>query len=244
MAKISKSGEEKYAILVNEKKLRELEFYLGKEFADIGYCGITKDKTNLKFDSLDDVLSYPNYPDRRLLELSISCYAGIKDEDSSLRIILGNDSNILSRSVTYYFDYSDLDWGFRFEDDFRKYMHDFKKWYSPISKYNMISSLLLLTAITFISISGYFWVIKALNGEGFIAHPATETSYIPILIFYGLVIGTGYLLEKVKSYLFPKSFIALGRQVEEYKKRQKIGAVLFSVILIPTIVGLFVNYIS
>ncbi|MFN7013833.1 MAG: hypothetical protein ACK4ON_06145 [Bacteroidia bacterium] len=63
-----------------------------------------------------------------------------------------------------------------------------------------------------------------------------DLGYIVLILTFCV----GYLLQKIRQYLFPTIFIALGKQKKEYSKRETISYVVFGVIIL----GIIINLIS
>ncbi|HLF63116.1 MAG TPA: hypothetical protein VI603_05175 [Saprospiraceae bacterium] len=241
----SKHDKKNFSILVDEEKLTELHNFLIKNFNKIDFSGTTSDNTQLKFRDIIDLFGYPNHNERRLLKIDIECREGMGDEEAGLSITLGNEYSFSSESVRYYLRYDNLDWGFRLDDELNKHLREFKTWYSKITIYDLTIGVPFLF-FGFVMLYGSFdYVLKLCGYKGYIEYTANSTKSSSYLLFVLLVIlfGAGYLLQKIRQFLFPKLFIALGKQKKAYLNRKTLSYVLFGVIALGIILNLFSSWL-
>ncbi len=125
-----KNERKNFSILVDERELLDFNTFLLKYFNTIEFAGKTNDNTELKFDSINDVLDYPNHKERKLESIEVSCKECIDDEKARLTISLGSQYTSFPESIQYYFRYNNIDWGFRFDDELTKHLREFKTWYA------------------------------------------------------------------------------------------------------------------
>lgn len=223
-------------------ELRDLDEFLSKEFDDLLYKGKTKDGTSVKFESIKELLSFPNFSTRKLVELEIS---GSKKDESSINISFENERDFIApESVNYYLSYNDQNWGFKFEDDLRNQLKDFIPYYNFLTYLNYTIGLpiLLLASVFLYMTLDYFLKEFGLQGYTDMDYSVKSegSSSFGGFAWIILMVGLTYLLNLGRNYLFPVLFIAIGKQVKEYNRRKTLSYVFFGVILL----GVVVNVIS
>lgn len=244
--KHSKNGEIYGAILILESELIKFINFLSQHFFEVKINGKTKDGTNISFSSKEEFISYSNYEKRKIIEFELSC----SDTDQSVDIKFKNEREFFKpKIITYNLRYNNQDWGFKFEDDLRQELKEFRPYYNFLTFVDLTLGLPLIAAgmIIFIFCIDYLSKFAGLPGFTNVDYYNTNNSQsswivgvawcIPIILF-------GYFLNLFRNYLFPILFIALGKQLKEYQKRQTISYIIFGVILMGIIVNLISDFIK
>lgn len=239
--KHTKYGKVKVSTLIQERELKNLDEFLLKEFDDVSYKGKTKDGTSVQFESINELLSYPNFSARQLLELEIS---GAKKDERSINIEFESERGfIVPESINYYLSYNDQNWGFKFEDDLRNELKDFIPYYNFLTYLNYTFGLPILLFISLILYMTLDYFLKEAGLWGFTdidysIKSESSSSSFPGLAWGILLFGLTYLMNLGRDYLFPILFIAIGKQVKEYNKRKTISYVVFGVVMLGVIINL------
>lgn len=166
--------------------------------------------------------------------------------DQSLDIRFKNEREFFApKVITYNLRYEDQDWGFKFEDDLKQELKEFRPYYNFLTYINLTIGLPLIFAgtLTLILLIDYLSKFSGFSGFTNFEYNATSKNQsswivgiawcIPIFLFC-------YLLNLFRDYLFPILFIATGKQLKEYNKRKTIAYIIFGVI----IMGITINLIS
>lgn len=146
------------------------------------------------------------------------------------------------QTIKYEFNYFDLNWGFKFNDEIEELLNYFKPWYSFISKISAFQSILLLFTVLFLILiwPGFIKIYDKSKLDFIILlQSARGVGFLVAII----LLGFAFILNKITNYLFPKSFLALGYQLNEYKKRKNISYIIFGVIILGIILNLIASFI-
>ncbi|OOG78305.1 hypothetical protein [Algoriphagus sp. A40] len=240
--KHSKHGEIYGAILILESELINFFSFLSQHFGEVKINGKTKDGTNISFSSLGEFTSYSNFEKRKIIEFELSC----SETDQSVDIKFQNERGIFKpKTLKYNLRYNNQDWGFKFEDDLRQELKEFRPYYNYLTFLDLTFGLPLLLAaiLTFIFSLDYLLKFSGLIGFLKVEYIYTNTSQsswiigvawcIPIFLF-------SYSLNLFRNYLFPVLFIATGKQIKEYQKKKTIAYIIFGIFLM----GIVINLIS
>lgn len=240
VARSSKTKELQCATLMDERGMVELGKFLSENFSEIAYRGITKDETNIRFSSLDDLLSYPNFDKRNLVGLDIEC----KSTDKSLDVNFREDRFIRPDTIRYTLQYDNAEWGYSFENELNERLKGFKPWYNILTFTNLTLGLPVMGSIIALLIFGIDFWAKQLGYLGFLSidYSAETGNQIVGYIMVIPILIISFLINKLRDYLFPLMFIAIGKQKERYRMRQKIAYLLFGVIGLSVIINIFSSY--
>jgi|GEM_PF-2471165 len=244
--KHSKHGELYGAVLVEESELRDFIDFLAKDFTEIGINGKTKDGTNISFSCLDEFISYSNFEKRKIVEFEVSC----SNKEHSVDIKFQNESFFFKpKTISYYLRYNNQNWGFKFEDDLRQELKEFRPYYSFLTYLDLTFGLpLLIVAITILFVSvDYFLKVAGLSGFTNVNYSNSgnsNSSWIVGVVWWIPIYLSGYFINLLRNYLFPVLFIATGKQIKEYQKRKTIAYVCFGVILLGIAINIVSNLIT
>lgn len=229
----------KMATLINENEITELESFLSENFNNIAYKGSTKDGTIIRFLSLEELLSYPNFNKRSLSELEIKC----ESDDKSLEITFCHERYIFPETIKYSLRYDDTRWGFSFEDELNERLKGFKPWYSILTCTNLTLGLPIIGIIIALTFYAVDFFSQQFGYSGYMSVDYNSNTSGNQIVGYILLIpifACSFFINKVRDYLFPVIFIAIGKQKKNYENRQKISYILFGVIGL----GIIINILS
>lgn len=233
------------ASLIQEKELEALNIFLSKNFSKLSYKSKTIDSTDISFNDFQELMEYPNFSKKRLNEIEIICI----EDQRLLKLTFKEDKYYLfkPKTINYYLEYYDQNWGFKFEEDLNQELKEFKPYYNILT----FSQLTIIFPILFTVINSLYNLIiyyqKNHTLEGIFYIQATENilKYIFIGIFLSIIFFIiGNFLNLFRNYLFPTLFIALGKQSREYEKRKTISNVFFVMIGLGIIVGIISNFVT
>ncbi|GAB2994399.1 hypothetical protein GCM10027284_09580 [Cyclobacterium sediminis] len=240
--KHSKHGELYGAVLILETELRSFVDFLAKDFVEIAINGKTKDGTNINFSDLNEFISYSNFEKRKIVEFELTC----SNEEQSVDIKFQNDRFFFKpKVISYYLRYNNQNWGFKFEDDLRQELKEFRPYYSFLTYLDLkmgLPLLLVAIAILFFSVD-YLLKVAGLTGltnTDYNNSGSNNSSWIVGVAWWIPIYLSGYFINLFRNFLFPVLFIATGKQVKEYRKRRNIAYVIFGVVLL----GIAINIIS
>jgi|WetSurMetagenome_2_1015567.scaffolds.fasta_scaffold00195_28 hypothetical protein len=238
--KSHKSKELTDSIVVWPDDLKYLDNFLKKTFTKIEYEASCEDDTKLKPESLSDLLEYENPDFKRVSSITINAYTEPSNDKVEIQIgkagFMSNKTGIISLS------FSDVRQQQPIEDEIIKRIKTMRPWYSWL---NRISFRFIMPSLLFI-----FWIIvnannliKKFNGNIPVASaqpsPLTEgESQVLMLGVLGILFLCGFLIDRSRDYLFPKSFICIGRQLQSFEKRRKISYIIFGVIILGIIINI------
>ncbi|MDR0973205.1 MAG: hypothetical protein LBM61_04390 [Prevotellaceae bacterium] len=229
----------KIAALISETEMEELHNFLSENFDNIVYTGETKDGTSIYFLSFDEFLCYPNYNNRNLVQVRIRCLG----QDKGLVIEFSDKRFIYPEAINYSLNYNDPEWGFYFEDELNKRLRSFKPWYSFLTYTNLTYVLPVLFIMISLAIFAIDFYTKEIGYTGFISIDYYSLPVSNPIIGYILwipIVGCCFIINKLRDYLFPLIFIAIGKQRKEYKKRQNWSYFIFGTVGL----GIITNIIS
>ncbi|BDS10091.1 hypothetical protein [Aureispira anguillae] len=240
----SKYETKNHSLIINEENFTEFHQFLLKYFTSIELIGGTIDKTTIKFQDLQDLFNYPNHKERKLIHIQTSCKKGLGDDSAHLSIYLGKEFLSMNHTIRYHLDYDIQDWGFRFDDELNKFLRGFK------TKSNLISKTdLILIAPLFVALLLTFYIFYIdNNSHGMENSNSLEilNHKIPVKVltsFFFLGVLISIFFEKIKKYLFPHIFVALGKQKKEYLHRLKIRNLVFGVIILSLLINILSTFI-
>lgn len=235
----SKNGELKIATLISKNEITKLGNFLSENFNNVAYKGSTKDGTIIRFVSLEDFLSYPNFDKRSLIGLNIEC----ENDNKSLELKFYDERYIFPETIKYSLRYDNTEWGFSFEDELNERLKEFKPWYSILTCTNLTYGLPAIGIIIILAVFALDFFTKQFGYSGFLSidyNSNTSSNQIVGYILWIPILICSFLINKLRDYLFPLIFIAIGKQKKVYENRQKLSYVLFGVIGL----GIAINILS
>ena len=193
----------------------------------------TSDGFSRDFDSLDEVLNHENSPKNSIQKIEIKK----NSHDPYLTLEISFNKNRY-RDITCFFSTREE----RFIPAYNRIIEcvdGTKPWYSKLSKADFISYSLITFWILIITTYALiaFEVIPTSNEE-----PSTQDealAYLLIFVIIAAVFGIGWLMNKLKSKVFPSGAFAIGQGKKRHKTLENIrwvvivgGAITLTVSLI------------
>jgi hypothetical protein len=247
----------RHAILAKQEHLKLLDTFLQENFSEIDYKATCNDGTKLSVANLDRLLEYENPDFRKLDTITIEAAEALEerawDVKNYIQITLGEESNLRDRSGRVLLSFSDTKTYNFVENETLKLIKVMRPWYSPLTqiqfRYWLIFSLSFLAIV---------WATAYYTGELFGFWTVVPTSSPALLSaakgFYqsvgilAILFSVGYLIDRIREYLFPRCFFCIGGQLKAFETRQRIANIVLTVILLGFIVsiaaGLVVNRFS
>lgn len=242
-----KNRSENYAILVDEEKLKELIEHLKVNFTKIEYIGRTNDNTDLKFENLSELFSYPNHRERKLIKITIDCSGNQIDSNAEISITLGTEYSSQTETIRYYLRYDDRNWGFHFDDDLQKHLRDFKRWFNPLTKLHFTIAIPILVFAVYILFLMLDYYAKYLGYSGYINYvkPTQDDNigFVAGIAQFLVLFLIGFIFDLTRKKLFPKIFIALGKQKKTHKVIRNWRYVVFTVFGLGILVNALSNWL-
>lgn len=235
----SKNGKLTIATLITENEITKLGNFLSVNFNNVKYKGTTKDGTIIRFTSLEDLLSYPNFDKRRLVGLDIEC----ENDDKSLELTFCDERYIFPETISYSLRYDNTEWGFSFENELNERLKEFKPWYSILTCTNLTYGLPAIAVIIILAVFALDFFTKQLGYSGFLSIDYNSNTSGNLIVGYILwipILICSFFINKIRDYLFPLIFIAIGKQKKVYENRKNLSYVLFVVIGL----GIVINILS
>lgn len=233
--KFDKHGYQNGACLITEEKLEKFDKFIKEHIGETKYNAKTRDGLNIAFESFNELIKYDNFKKRRLIKLELNC----SNEKSRLQVEFCEEFPFIPRTICYTLSYEDDFWGFKFDDDLINQLKVFKPWYSCITYFSEGVGIILSFILPLILIYIFAYnnnltsnlIFDAVLNKSFASRFFSINNIINGLL-YCLIFFSFF---KFKKYLFPDSFIALGKQKENHKNRMMfaigiIGAILLAII--------------
>ncbi|MCB2408470.1 hypothetical protein [Hymenobacter lucidus] len=245
----SKHSSISQASLLTSQSIEEFDQFLRNHFQTITYTGKLVEGTSIDFLFKENVLSYSNNNRRNLESIEIKCYGEFADRewDKYLSISFKDEMSLIKpKTISYHLSYESREWGFKFEDDLLSEIKIFKPIYNILTYADFIGGFLLLLPailVLFLVLDGAFRLMgrRPVFASGNANNTSNDLSSISIVfLIITIVIVLGYVLNKIRDYLFPRLYIATGRQSKEYEKKMWIAGILLGTIVL----GLAIEFLS
>lgn len=227
----------KEAIIVDEKMLKELEEVIEEFFEDITYKCVLCNDDKIKFDSLQELLSYENIKTRSIKKMIVSF-----DKCNEIVFeIIGSIINSYKYTIQGSYKVDDSNKSILFSEKIDSIFkrHRRNKWYTILSKISFMHFWLLFFGISLVS------SMRSIVEQGIEQGYIYTTNAVNLSIIAALLIcGIWVLILKFRDILFfPISFM-IGEQIDIIKKREDIASKIFWGIIIAFIVSFIVAKIA
>lgn len=235
----------KHALLIKEDDLRYLQSYLARTFDDgIAYHARCLDGTELRFEDIEDLISYENPKFRRVVEIAMECRHGDK---LSLDLQVGVTYSFFldlpfRRESAIYTIYSDDDGELmKIRSELSRRFESMRPWYSILTLVNSIFILLVPLFLYALLARTYSIIMKL-----FFAPPESVSTiqgytfgdvFAPAILFGAILLSLGMVVDRIREFFFPRVFIVIGRQKDEWQKRGKVLNVVVVIIGIGLVVS-------
>lgn len=224
------------AIIVNEKMLAEIENRLLEYYSDIGYNAKLENQDDVKFDSLDELVSFENSKINKISELNISgrdksytndinIYIGINSiwgyqSDNTIRVnITADDINkktVIKENLENIFARNEQD-----------------KLYNYIAKSGLLSTMHVISFIV-ICIFIYNFLTNGFRVENKALLISTVISVFITWISPGL--------KKLQNVYYPRITFYLGDEIRDYDRKKQGRSSFFWGVIVASVLS-FISYI-
>ena len=245
-AQTSVSKKNNHALLVDEDDLRYLHSYLSETFGDgIEYRAQRLDGQEVSFKDIEEIISFENPSELRIVEISAKCE---RSDELSLELVLGSHSEketllnklyFPSETIEYSIYNSEGDDLVKIQSELDQRFKTMRPWYSFLTRlrfFFLVPILFTLYAIALIVQSA----VSKMVSDAVEPSPMTYTDnerFALTTLLYGALFLFGAILDGVRVFLFPRVFIAIGRQKENWRKR----GIALNVLVVIIGIGLVVS---
>lgn len=235
------NGRFKYekALVLTPERIRELENIFLRFSKDIFYEATTVSDTEIIFSSVDELLEYDNYYNRRIKSLTVTGKDGFDEivscifEADGLEVFLGYSKTCICRYTT-----STVETEKSLKDNILEFL---KK---STAQYWLIGKIRIFGIMTFVS--GI-----ALGYIGFAGVHSNSETNVPVIVFLGTIIIVCALLSLIilidrhgLKKVFPAVTFAWGEEARNYEKSERTRHNLFWAVLVAIIVGIVAAFIK
>ena len=225
----------KRIVVLTIQRLEELQTLLLKHCESIEYKAITKNEAEITFDSFDELTSFSNYGEDKIISLNVKCR--IKDDyNFMINIDFSPKYPFSDDTVRCMYCFSDVDKESIFVADFEKFLEKIAVYHTKYMICEWASFICFL-------VLGLYPVVIPFNGTAY--YQAARGVYpliARILLFEMISIGLYKLCSKnIWKKLFPRAIYAWGEESENYKRLEKLRSNLFWGVLVTTIISVAVG---
>lgn len=213
-------------ILFDEPRLKELNSILERHSDDVSFSAKTKDKSELKFDSIDELVSYENCKNERIASIKAFCY---KRELSSHSIVAYFPSEIGKETASIEYEFANT-------DDESIFLSEIMKLLKKSVECNTISTILDIVFLIIFFISGFIYAFYRFKNSLSVNSGEHIFPYLALsLVCY--IFFSKYVLQ----YFFPRVVFLVGEEIKRYEDIKRLRKGFFSTVL-GILSGLVVNY--
>lgn len=229
--------EYKKALILTPERIKELETILLKYCKRISYEATTVAETEITFASVDELLSYDNFQNRRIKSLTMigqnqfdrvfTCIF----EARGLKILFGYDGTFVCRYTV-----SNVDTETTFKKDVLVFLKKTTAQFWILGKLRLFGLLCMLCWFSAVYLIGY-------NNSN--AGEKTVLGAFLACILGVSVVGTSIIIDQcfLKNLFPPLSFV-WGEEKIRFSKYEQLRKNIFWGVIIATIVGIVVFYIT
>lgn len=239
--KITGEIKGKKAIIIDSERLKVLSNIIVKHCDNIEYSAETVAKTNITFESLDELLEYDNFKPRRIISVEMKGYSGYSHV-VSIQIGNFNLSPFVNygRTVKCYYQLQSIEAETIFKTDFATWYQKVQAPYWLVGKVSLFG-LLLFPSIFHVLVQ---LIIGSPKAEMDISNPVVLTVFAVVCI---AVIGFILTIKMVDAYilgnLFPAVVFNWGEEVNRNEKWERYRSSWLWGSIITILLGLLVNYL-
>lgn len=238
----------RHALLIKPGDIKYLEKFLVNTFEEVDYVARCIDDTKIPFPSVKEILDYENPSFKRITSLEIEA----RSKESSytyLDLKIGSDSLSFRSTAEFFLMYKDINWGIKIEQELVNRISGLRPWYWWLRKIPFAISLPLIPFLLSTWLNSVSLVQK-LRGTYI---PRSQISsyeltsnegFIFVVAVTIVLIAIGGIIDRAVGYLFPNVFFCLGKQADEFSRRQKIASLVFGGIVFTIILGIIANQLT
>ncbi len=221
--KQSKKFEYKRIIVLTEDYMTELQSVIQKYSRIDSIRGKTKNDTEISFDSFEQLLSYVNFGEERLVNLDITGRSSY--EEPWVRIDIEFQPHRVFRSSVI------CNYEFENEEQLRAFEHDINGLLSRTVEKNsnrIAFRIALITAIVVITMAAFVFMLKI----------QTQALTYTLSAFLGVFLAFGCSLSsRITGMVYPYVTFAWGEGKKRYEKSAKLKANIFWCVVIAVIIA-------
>lgn len=224
------------SFILNKNNLEKIYKFLSKNYNEIDFNIIIRNWTEIKL-SYQDLLSYDNYNDEKIIELNIECYKKEKDNiynsltNKTLYIrFWDKDCNSMfeRKTIRYTLKSDNKDNYSKIENELNDILkNEFKTWYNIFNNW-------YLYWITNISII-MFLLFKVIDTNNFTQEQQVNSSILFFVISFLIV--QSWFYKKIYRFFFPKFIFWIWKQFDDIKKRDYWRKFIFASIIVAIIIN-------
>lgn len=227
--KQSRKFEYKKIIVLTEDYMTELQSIIQKYSRIDSITGKTKNDTEISFDSFDQLLSYVNFGEERLVNLVITGRSSY--EEPWVRIDIEFQPHRVFRSSVI------CNYGFESEEKLRAFEHEINGLLSRTVEKNsnrIAFRIAMITAVIVITVAAFMLLLKI--------QTRALTYTLSALLGIFLVSGCS-LSSRITSMVYPYVTFAWGEGKKRYEKNAKLKANIFWCVAIAVIIAFIVGIV-
>ena len=246
-------------LLIRVEEIHYLDKFLSDNFETVKYAAGCVDGTKFLSESLDDLLEYENPSFKRVDSLNINATSE-ESLKAELRLYIGYVIDFSESLVgeflrstpqrdTAGFElrYADINWGIRVERELIERLEEFRPWYWWLNKVQFTWALPLSLSVLSLVLNGIS-LIQKLSGTYTPGSSSIELTsgegLVLMLVAFLALFGVGVVIDSLRDYLFPGLFFCLGKQAEEFKRRQRVASLIFGVIILGIILEIVGGFVA
>ena len=230
------SGRWKYgkALILSKERMIELNAALMTFCERVEFTAETKQNRNIQFETLDEMLSFDNFAEKRLCEVEITGYIGF------VRVFRLNMKDCRHQILHYYstvecfYDFDTFDEETLFLSKLKDVLRKATSNYWFIGKFSFWGAMLICTLP--------YTIINILTGN--LANVEMNSPLFSVIVSFGIV-GIIWLFNYKFYYsIFPAVVFLWEEELGRYNKWQKLRSNIFWSVIIALIMGLIVAVIA
>ena len=231
------------ALLIKEEDLRYLHNDLAKTFGDdIAYRADCLDGTELRFDGIDELISFENPNFRRIVAITVSC---THNDKIGLYLHIGARDSFFDlpfdqTNARYHVESHDDGELMKLRSVLNRRLGSMRPWYWILTLAKTIWVLWSLNVMYLVISGSYSLIIGLVVGRSENASGLQVNAAEFIAVGVALAVSLFLIaapIERLRAFLFPRVFIATGRQKDEWEKRCKVLNVVLGLIGIGLVVS-------
>ncbi len=240
-------------LIIRERDIRRIGHFLESHFEKVEYTAnrvdnfACLDNNPIVTDSLDVLLNYDNPFFHRITQIRF--FASIsKPVRQEVELLIGPGGIFPNNTAELTTRYADRNWANKVKYEITERLNELRPWHTWLSKVPFIVALPAMLFLLSFVVVGITAIQKMFIGNApntsstssrLTEGEATVFAYLVVAILFLF----GFIIDRFKSYLFPRFFFALGRQCENYERRQKFAYWLFVGIFLTLGLGVISNYL-
>ena len=222
----------KRIIVLTIQRIQELESLLHKHCDSIDYKATTKNEAEIYFESFDELSSFCNFGEDKIVALHLKCRLN-SNSDFSIEIDFSPKFPHSDCTVRCFYCFSDID-----EESI--FISDFKKFLDKTAIYNARHNVCEWLSFAFFFLLGLYPIIIPIGGAAFYQAAKNAVSLVSGALMIETVALFLYALfsKFVLQKLYPRVIYAWGEETEKEKKLESLRSNLFWAVLIATVINI------